>query len=100
MPETLPLHSQLIRFCDALWIATVGSKPCCGVTKALPDENALFIGYTDACTYLTDDVGLEKGGYESDSFAEYGLKGPPKTGVTALYTLGFAVARDTMLQLG
>jgi hypothetical protein len=44
--------------------------------------------------------GWKREGTNRTVFVEYGLKGPPKTGVTALYTIGFAVARDTMLQLG
>ena len=38
--------------------------------------------------------------YALDGFVEYDLKGPLKTGVTTLYTLGFAAARDTMPQPG
>jgi len=56
----------------------------------------MFIGYTDACAYLVDDVLLEEGGYEPEAYLEYRLIGPLKKGVTALYTQGFAEARKKL----
>lgn len=97
LPETLPLHCQIIRLSPEYYIATTGGEPCYGVKKAItaafPGCKVLFIGYTDDCAYLVDDVLLEEGGYEPCSYLEYRMKGPLKTGVTKLYTQYFTEAK-------
>jgi len=100
MPHSLTLHCQIIRLSEDYYIATVGGEPCYGVKQAIVaafgGKQVMFIGYTDACAYLVDDVLLEEGGYEPEAYLEYRLIGPLKKGVTALYTQGFAEARKKL----
>ena len=100
LPETLPLHCQIIRLSPEYYIAATGGEPCYGVKKAItaafPGCKVLFVGYTDDCAYLVDDVLLEEGGYEPCSYLEYRMKGPLKSGVTALYTQAFADAKANL----
>jgi hypothetical protein len=100
LPDTLLLHCQIVRLSANFYIAATGGEPCCGVKKAItaafPDSTVLFIGYTDDCAYLVDDVLLEEGGYEPCSYLEYRMKGPLKSGVTALYTQAFAAAKANL----
>ncbi|MBR5542618.1 MAG: hypothetical protein IKU65_00790 [Oscillospiraceae bacterium] len=57
-----------MRLSDDLYIATVGGEPCYGVEKAVVSafggKEIFFIGYTDSCAYIVDDVLLDEGGYE------------------------------------
>ena len=100
LPETLPLHCQMIRLSPQHYIAATGGEPCYGVKKAItaafPGCKVMLIGYTDDCAYLVDDVLLEEGGYEPCSYLEYRLKGPLKSGVTAQYTKCFAKAKANL----
>jgi hypothetical protein len=100
LPESLPLHCQVIRLSPEYYIAATGGEPCYGVKKAItaafPGCTVLFIGYTDDCAYLVDDVLLDEGGYEPCSYLEYRMKGPLKSGVTALYTQAFAAAKANL----
>ena len=98
MPHSLPLHCQVLRLSDELYIATTGGEPCYGVEKAIAKafdgKNVIFIGYTDACAYIVDDVVLDEGGYEPTCHLEYRLIGPFKRGLNQLYTKSFKSAYE------
>ena len=100
MSDILPVRSQIVRLSSDLYIATMGGEPCYGVKKAVlaafGGHKVIFIGYTDDCAYLVDDVLLEEGGYEPSAYLEYCLKGPLKAGVTELYTKYYAQARAAL----
>ena len=98
LPHSLNLHCQAVRISDDLYIATVGGEPCYGVEKAVVsafgDKDVFFIGYTDSCAYIVDDVVLAEGGYEPTCHLEYRLIGPFKSGLNKLYTDSFKKAFD------
>lgn len=89
----LPVHCQIIRLSDSLYIAAIGGEPCYGVKKAIVSafegKDVFFIGYTDACAYLVDDFVLDEGGYEPTCHLEYCLIGPFKPGLDEKYTSCF-----------
>lgn len=86
MPDSLDIHCSVIKLSDDLYVASMGGEPCNNVKKivksALGNKEVCFIGYTDSCAYIVDDVILEEGGYEPQSFAEYGIAGPFKKGIS------------------
>lgn len=98
LSHTLTLHCQILQLTKDFYIASMGGEPCYGVKKAVlaafTDCDVMFVGYTDACAYLVDDVLLEEGGYEPQCHLEYGLIGPLKPGVTRQYTEQFSAALD------
>lgn len=93
MPHSMMLHCQAVRLSDDLYIATVGGEPCYGVEKeivsAFGGNEVFFIGYTDSCAYIVDDVLLDEGGYEPTCHLEYRLIGPFKKGLNKLYSDSF-----------
>lgn len=93
LAEHLYLHCSIIKLSEDLYIATTGGEPIYGVKaivkETLGKNNLCFIGYTDACAYIVDDLAIEEGGYEPLSFVEYCLKGPFKPGVDKLYIKAF-----------
>lgn len=101
LSDVLMLHCQLIRVDDALIIATMGGEPCYNVKQivreVLADKTLCFVGYTDACAYIVDDVMIDEGGYEPTSSLEYGLKGNFKRGISQSIRNGFADARKQIL---
>lgn len=96
--DSLPLRCQTVKVSDDLYIAAMGGEPCyrvkCAVREAFSDKDFCFIGYTDACAYIVDDLVLSEGGYEPNSHLEYGLKGPFKPGLNKAYTDAFKASRE------
>ena len=96
MPEELMLYCSVIKLSEGLYIATMGGEPCYNVKKAVisafEGKDVCFIGYTDCCAYIVDDVLLDEGGYEPESFSEYGLAGPFRKGLNKVYYEGFSKA--------
>lgn len=95
LADSLPLHCQIVRLTDKLYLVTVGGEPCFGVKnavkKAFPeDKDICFMGYTDACAYIVDDRVLAEGGYEPTCHLEYCLKGPFQPGLDERYIQGFS----------
>ena len=98
LPRSMPLHCQIVRLSENLYIATVGGEPCFGVKKAVVSafggKDVCFIGYTDACAYIVDDRVLSEGGYEPTCHNEYGHIGPFKPELDKLYRDNFKAAFD------
>ena len=90
------LCCSILKLSDSLYIATMGGEPCNNVKKsvisAFGDKDVCFIGYTDSCAYIVDDVILQEGGYEPESYSEYGNAGPFKPGLNKAYYDGFLTA--------
>ena len=95
--DSLFLRCQTIRISDDFYVAAMGGETCyrvkCAAREAFADKDFCFIGYTDACAYIVDDVVIDEGGYEPNSFLEYGLKGPFKKGLNKKYSDGFKASR-------
>ena len=68
------------------------------VREVFADKALCFIGYTDACAYIVDDVMISEGGYEPTSSLEYGLKGNFKPGISQKLREGFENARKQNFQ--
>ena len=87
---------------EDLFIATMGGEPCYNVKKIVQQvfdgKDLCFVGYTDACAYIVDDVMIEEGGYEPTSSLEYGLKGNFKPGISQKLREGFENALKQSLQ--
>ncbi len=102
LPRSLPLHCQALRLSEELYVATTGGEPCYGVEKAVAEafdgKKVIFIGYTDACAYIVDDVVLEEGVYEPTCHLENRLIGPFKSGLNQLYTQNFKNAYNKISQ--
>ena len=97
LTDSMFLRCQTIKISDDLYITAIGGEPCyrvkCAVREAFADKDFCFIGYTDGCAYIVDDVVIDEGGYEPNSFLEYGLKGPFKKGLNKKYSDGFKASR-------
>ena len=94
MDDYLIIHCNTIKLNDDLYIAAIGGEPCFNVKKIVKSafnntSNVCFIGYMDSCAYLVDDKMLEEGGYEPESYPEYGLAGSFKQGISSIYYNGF-----------
>lgn len=85
MESTVTLHGGILKLSSDLCIAHTGGEPCYEVeeivTKALENIKVIFSGYSDAIAYIPTDKLIPEGGYEVDSFLEYGNKGPFKIGI-------------------
>lgn len=96
LSDVLPLHCQIIRVDEDFFIATMGGEPCYNVKQIVrevfKDKTLCFVGYTDACAYIVDDVMIDEGGYEPTSSLEYGLKGNFKYGISKKIRDGFTDA--------
>ena len=90
------IRIPLFRIDEHLFIATMGGEPCYNVKKIVREvfagKELCFVGYTDACAYIVDDVMISEGGYEPTSSLEYGLKGNFKPGISQKIREGFASA--------
>ncbi len=93
LPDYVMIHCSTVKLSDGLYIATIGGEPCYNVKKAVVsafgDKDVCFIGYTDSSAYLVDDNILREGGYEPNSYREYGHKGRFKEGLNDLYRSGY-----------
>ena len=93
LPEYITIHCSSLRLSKDLYVATIGGEPCYNVKKivksAFGDKELCFIGYTDSCAYIVDDDIINEGGYEPESFPEYGIAGPFKLGISDLFYNGF-----------
>ena len=78
MESTVTLHGGILKLSSDLCIAHTGGEPCYEVeeivTKALENIKVIFSGYSDAIAYIPTDKLIPEGGYEVDSFLEYGNK--------------------------
>jgi hypothetical protein len=96
LSDVLMLTCQIFRIDEHLFIATMGGEPCYNVKKIVREvfagKELCFVGYTDACAYIVDDVMISEGGYEPTSSLEYGLKGNFKPGISQKIREGFASA--------
>jgi len=96
MPDQLTIYCNTLKLCDDLYIAAMGGEPCNNVKKivksAFEGKSVCFMGYTDSCAYIVDDVILDEGGYEPESYREYGLAGRFKKGLNKLYFDGFSAS--------
>ncbi len=85
MPHTIYLYAGILKLSPDLCIAHTGGEPCYEVeeivNKALENKKVIFSGYSDAIAYIPTDHLIPEGGYEVDSFLEYGNIGPFKLGV-------------------
>lgn len=83
--ENIDLICGILKLSNDLCITHMGGEPVYEVKQlvetALEDKKIIFIGYTDAIAYIVDDRLLAEGGYESDCFLEYALKGRFKPGI-------------------
>ena len=102
LSDVLTLTCQIIRVDERLFIATMGGEPCYNVKKIVQQvfegKELCFVGYTDACAYIVDDVMIEEGGYEPTSSLEYGLKGNFKPGISQRIREGFEAALKQSFQ--
>ena len=102
LSDVLKLTCQIFRIDEDLFIATMGGEPCYNVKKIVrevfADKALCFIGYTDACAYIVDDVMISEGGYEPTSSLEYGLKGNFKPGISQKLRESFENARKQNFQ--
>jgi hypothetical protein len=85
MENKIILYGGILKLSSELCIAHTGGEPCFEVkeliTKAIENKKVFFSGYSDAVAYIPTDKLIPEGGYEVDSFLEYGFKGPFKIGV-------------------
>lgn len=86
MENKIVLKGGILRLSEDLCIAHMGGEPCFEakelVRKAMGDDvKVIFTGYSDAIAYIPTDSLIGEGGYEVDSFLEYGFKGPFKVGI-------------------
>jgi len=100
LAKSLAYHCQTIRLTDDLYIATAGGEPTSGVKNAVKagfdGKKVIFIGYTDACSYVVNDRELNEGGYEAECHLEYCLIGPLKPGLDKAYREGFAASLENL----
>ena len=101
LSDVLMLTCQIIRVDEDFFIATMGGEPCYNVKMIVREvfegKNLCFVGYTDSCAYIVDDVMIDEGGYEPTSSLEYGLKGNFKRGISQSIRQGFTDALTTIL---
>lgn len=85
MENKLTLHAGILKLSSELCIAHMGGEPCFEVEEiveqSLGIKKVIFSGYSDAAAYIPTDKLIPEGGYEVDSFLEYGFKGEFKVGV-------------------
>ena len=101
LSDVLMLSCQIFCVNKQFYIATMGGEPCYNVKQIVRevfgDRTLCFVGYTDACAYIVDDVMIDEGGYEPTSSLEYGLKGNFKRGISQSIRQGFTDALTTIL---
>lgn len=85
MENKITIVAGILKLSSELCIAHMGGEPCFEVEeiveKALGNKKVIFSGYSDAVAYIPTDKLIPEGGYEVDSFLEYGFKGQFKLGV-------------------
>jgi hypothetical protein len=85
MENKLMLYAGILKLSSELCIAHMGGEPCFEVEeivqRSLGGKKVIFSGYSDAVAYIPTDKLIPEGGYEVDSFLEYGFKGQFKIGV-------------------
>ena len=93
LDDFISLRVGMIRLTEDIFICHMGGETSYEIKALLlnvfQDKKIIFIGYTDSCLYIPTDKMISEGGYEVNSYIEFGKPGALKPGIDAKITNSF-----------